>query len=579
MDVENEAPSGSSSWQPSRTTSFPEAAKRNPQQKQAYKDWYEQQPKWYKTKRGQLYYARKEHPAKTYGTMYVKRGTEENLARFGERWSTATPAQQAARKEYGYVGKGRYRVPHWARQAGHALTDKRFIHGLNEALHVAAPVLSSVVPGAAPYLSAAQKYGGQYERLLGGLHGSGAYSHELVPHRMSLSAHNIMGPSTGNLKSFGSHHNTNQLLHEEPSRMISTLRDETNTIRITHSEFLGDIYSNGGTGFVYALNGAGGSQLGPFPLNPGLAQSFPWLSQIAQYFEEYEFDQLAFHVKSMVTEGNSTASGTIILGTQYNPANSAFNTKQSMENYDYSQSMKVTESGTHFVECDATKSGGNPIEYIRTGSIATNQDIKTYDLGFTQLMLNGMSSTPQSIGELWLSYTVTLRKTKIPQRGLSPVTSGLIISLNLVPTITISNVFAGAVNVAIDNTATVRTGSITALLPYDTFVFPNTGNLFYFPNYITAGRYIVYFTAQSSTALTSLGSLIPFANCSILPFGVFPANGTSTTASTPNTFAMALGVQINSNTSTNAAIQIVLPTGFTHLGGANAGLVIMQLPF
>lgn len=190
---------------------------------------------------------------------------------------------------------------------------------------------------------------------------------------------------------------------------MSTIPDETNSIIITHREYLKDLQPS--TNGFETLHSA--------YLNPGLSESFPWLSQIAQYFEEYQFTQLLFTVESMVTEGNTNSAGTIVMCTQYNPTNALFNNKAAMENYEHSQSFRVTEHGVHGVECDPSKKGGTPIEYVRTGAVPPNQDAKSYDLGLFQLACQGCY--PElNIGELWVTYTVHLSKAKIPPIGTQP---------------------------------------------------------------------------------------------------------------------------------------------------------------
>lgn len=208
----------------------------------------------------------------------------------------------------------------------------------------------------------------------------------------------------------GAYSSSNQLVNRSgPSSFVSTHIDETNTIVITHREYLMDL-KPASSGFE-TLHSA--------YLNPGLSESFPWLSQIAQYFEEYQFSQLLFTVESMVTEGNQNSAGTIVMCTQYNPTNALFNNKAAMENYEHSQSFRVTEHGVHGVECDPSKKGGTPIEYVRTGAVPPNQDAKSYDLGLFQLACQGCYPD-LNIGELWVTYTVHLSKAKIPPVGTQP---------------------------------------------------------------------------------------------------------------------------------------------------------------
>ena len=82
---------------------------------------------------------------------------------------------------------------------------------------------------------------------------------------------------------------------------------------ITHKEYLQDVYGPADSGF----------QNNAIAVNPGLSTNFPWLSQIAANYEEYEFIQLIFEFHSTVdpsaTNNSSGATGTIILASQYNP--------------------------------------------------------------------------------------------------------------------------------------------------------------------------------------------------------------------------------------------------------------------
>lgn len=76
--------------------------------------------------------------------------------------------------------------------------------------------------------------------------------------------------------------------------------DETGSICISNREYVGDIF---------APSASGTFSVTPFPLNPGLEQSFPWLSQLAANYEEYEFIQLVFEFKSVFP---NTASTTVM---------------------------------------------------------------------------------------------------------------------------------------------------------------------------------------------------------------------------------------------------------------------------
>ena len=162
-----------------------------------------------------------------------------------------------------------------------------------------------------------------------------------------------------------------------------------------------------------------------FAINPGLEKAFPWLSQVAANYDEFEMIQLCFTFKSTTTESGNQVNGqvgTVIMATNYNAAAAPFAEKFTMMQYSSANSGRLTESLQHFVECDPTKLSGSSGHYIRTNPVIANQDLKTYDHGLFQIAIANCTSNlvNQSIGELWVSYTVRLRKPRFyTGKGLS----------------------------------------------------------------------------------------------------------------------------------------------------------------
>lgn len=196
---------------------------------------------------------------------------------------------------------------------------------------------------------------------------------------------------------------------------IPTFGPEMQTYRVQKTEFLRNVYAPplgpGGTGgqFVNIT----------LPLNPGLQQTFPWLALVAPQFEEYEFEQLMFYWRPMVSDFNSGTGqvGEIVMATQYNPSEPPFTDLSRAKNYMGAMSSKTSIPMNQGVECDPTKNSGAAGKYIRTGPIVgTNQDLKQYDLGNLNLMISGTPPqyASQVLGELWVAYTVHLRKPKLP---------------------------------------------------------------------------------------------------------------------------------------------------------------------
>lgn len=187
-------------------------------------------------------------------------------------------------------------------------------------------------------------------------------------------------------------------------------------IVISRREYVSEIYG------PPPISGVPGTATVPFsvqsfPLNPGLEGTFPWLSQLAQNYDEYELIQLIFTYKSTTTESTSSTNGqvgTIIMATNYNAAAPNFSDKVTMMQYAFANSERITRSCQHGVECDPSKLSGPAGEYVRNNPVVAGQDLKTYDHGRFQIAVANCAPAFSniSIGELWVSYTIKLRKPK-----------------------------------------------------------------------------------------------------------------------------------------------------------------------
>lgn len=192
-----------------------------------------------------------------------------------------------------------------------------------------------------------------------------------------------------------------------PAVRYSGAMDETGSLRISGSEYVGDIYGPGDSKFTLLA----------YELNPGLSHIFKRLAYIADQFEEYEFIQLMWEFRSMV-ESNQTDSGLngeLIMCTQYNPGTTTFENKSEMLQYVGSRSGKLTKDMLHGVECDPKKNPGDGHKYVRFSPVVENEDIKSYDHGIFQLAIVDCPSQFQNqrVGELRVSYTVALHKRRV----------------------------------------------------------------------------------------------------------------------------------------------------------------------
>lgn len=245
-------------------------------------------------------------------------------------------------------------------------------------------------------------------------------------------------------------------------------------------------------------------------LNPGLEQSFPWLSQIAAAYEIYDFTKLKFTVKptfSDVTTTGSGGMGSITMATQYNVQEKKFTTKRDMENREGAVSGKPSVRLSHYVRVNNRKLVF-PRLFVRTDE-NTSGDDRLYDIGRFAFAISGMDlGVPNNpgvvaIGELWVDYTVTLSKP----RYNNVIYTDVFYCENVVDAAPLG---IGNHNEGNQNNSTLG-GTINA-----------TGLRYLFPPHIKRGKYLLTYTvvgtnnattfAIGTTTGTNCTELTPFIN-------------------------------------------------------------------
>lgn len=209
--------------------------------------------------------------------------------------------------------------------------------------------------------------------------------------------------------------------HKGTAIMVGSSGDETGSVFMTYKEFIGEIYGPGTAGSGIATP----FSVQSFPINPGVSSSFPFLSQLAQNFEEYQLYQLLYFYESLVTDiGSSTTGqvGSIAMSCLYNSNSANFSDKISMVEYAHSATCKVSESCVLGVECDPNKITGDGEKLVRSAPVLIGEDPKSYDLGKLNVAVCNAPAAynGSSLGELWVYYTVKLRKPRLyANRGLA----------------------------------------------------------------------------------------------------------------------------------------------------------------
>jgi hypothetical protein len=218
---------------------------------------------------------------------------------------------------------------------------------------------------------------------------------------------------SGDYEMVGEHPSYNVLTNGAQIPKFSTTR-QTNIV--SHREYLGDIV------------GTAGFSNRKYPINPGNATTFPWLSSIAQNYQQYRIHGLIFEFRPLITDFvTSGAPGVVIMATNYNADEPLYTTKQQMENSEYAVSVKPTLNLIHGVECALGQTVLSEL-YVRNAALATNLDLKFTDLGNFQFATQ--ANPVQTLGELWCSYTIEFFKPILPKEVGAGIQSSIVYQNN-----------------------------------------------------------------------------------------------------------------------------------------------------
>lgn len=172
---------------------------------------------------------------------------------------------------------------------------------------------------------------------------------------------------------------------------------------VTHREYVQDV--TGTTSF----------SINSFPITPSNSTLFPWLSSVADNYEEYRIHGMIFEFKTtsgMSVSSTNTALGTVIMSTQYNPNDPQFNNKITMENYEFATSGGPFENFLHPVECKPALTVAPQLYVAQSTSSGAVVDLRLTNFGTFSIATVGMQAS-NVVGELWVSYQVELLKPRI----------------------------------------------------------------------------------------------------------------------------------------------------------------------
>lgn len=315
-------------------------------------------------------------------------------------------------------------------------------------------------------------------------------------------------------------------------------------VTVRHREYLGDISST--SAFTNSS----------YVINPGNQTTFPWLSMIADQFEQYRFNGLIFEFVSTSADAlnsTNTALGNVILATDYDAEDSAYANQQQMLSAMFSNSGKPSCNIMHAIEC-APDSLVTQWLYVRSSSVSNGPDARLYDLGNFQVATYG-SQAAAVIGQLWVTYSITFQK---PQ--MNNVLGLALKSEHFIMTAPSTSAYFGTGYA----TATPQSGSnIGCTL---------TANKIVFPPLISGGNYMFVYRVNGSSTLLVTPTLT-CTNCSLLTnFSQDTQQSTSDGSFTATNFLYIWCIKI---TGQNATVQ--MSSGTLPASATEGDLFITQI--
>lgn len=330
-------------------------------------------------------------------------------------------------------------------------------------------------------------------------------------------------------------------------------------IRFRRKEYLGDISTL-----------VKGFSITNFPINPGVATTFPWLSKIAPNFEQYKIHGLVFQFVStsaVAISSTDPALGKLIMASEYDVSQPLFNSTRAMLATLFSNYGKPSDDLIHAIECDRSKSLAETL-FVRSGPVPAGSNIQLYDMANFQVASEGLPSAT-NIGGLWVSYDISFMKPRLSAIAGEPAMDHWYL-----PDAAVSK-----------GTQLIHNANIGGALSYDS----KAGTYTYrFPTGVTSTSYmltIAWYNTTGSPVATGAGGLwdlFSYVGCAAdgmykqATIGSGVANIKSVGTPT-NTLLICYGITVSALGTDRASFQFnnVLPLSYT---GAEFMLMQCSMP-
>lgn len=199
----------------------------------------------------------------------------------------------------------------------------------------------------------------------------------------------------------------NTVVHSSLIPSVPNIANDGGMVRVRHREYITDIVVD-----------PDGAAFTVFNLQPGDAKAFPWLSNLANRFQQYKLLGGVFEYVTLC--GNAVSAAVPALGAinvvvQYDVTRDYMYDQRDILNTYYSNSGVISTDLMLSLECETTEQPCQ-VYMIRDPNPELEQpdDSRWYDFGRIELSIRGAPRDPHGghyvAGQLWFTYDILLIK-------------------------------------------------------------------------------------------------------------------------------------------------------------------------
>lgn len=174
--------------------------------------------------------------------------------------------------------------------------------------------------------------------------------------------------------------------------------------------------------FITNVNMTTAFNVTSYPIDIASSITFPWISQIAQNYQQWELVGCIFFLRSLSSNtaiAPTQGMGSVFGSVRYDVASEAPTSKSEILNSMFSSSAKPSENQALPVECDKKMTIVSPLKVAAIGAIPV--DYQFYRMGYLDIATEGAPNDYPDALELHVTYHVRLLKprTEVSASGAS----------------------------------------------------------------------------------------------------------------------------------------------------------------